>query len=371
MLADGATSDYGQGFRQIHYLAVLLQHASRLVIVRLDLEDACAAVALYALGDARSLQSVQLFPMRAGHPLHLQLAALAFLPASILELTLHDIALPAPEQTTSSYAFPCSHFTALKKLEINAYCPPVHVDLDSDDDDDPERKSIHILPTSDAPCQSLEYLQVSGPDINIWRKLCGQRCILLPPDFMSAKLLKAFPSLRFLSIDSGHMEDPEGFLAAMTNLEGLKLHLVVRMHGHHVDVLYMDLPHQAFGNLEALQLVLGHPAIFSADDHFSEVAIDLSPLPKLRLATLMGEYAALPSGIPKRLRKLLVVTNVDIHDFWTEVDLSSLSLLVLDLICCKGRGALYVLNKREHLPQLVLLERKATGSAKRPSTVKR
>ena len=327
-------------------LAPLLQH---LFSLELGLETANAAAGLVVLQQLHSLRSLKLTPSTPGRQLRLEFASLRLLPSSLIELVLHFV--PALGDDLLANMFPTACFQNLRRLVLY---PTVHI------------QEAEPFQATDALCPLLTWLEVVGPTPERdWAE-----AVTPGEETLSAQFLTRFPAIKTVDIAEGHVRDIPKALEDMPHLVAARLHLNHSRpyKAFHYDVEPMWMPvHQ---HLQILQLNLRGVDDGMGEWHMEEAAdYDLSAMPNLKWAVLIGPYLQLPAAIPRSLSKLLLVSNNGGTDdeipnnLNFKCDLSSLDLLAL--ITMQDQCNVY--SNGFSRPRLLLHEGDPTCNAEFPS----
>ena len=303
--------------RNLTQLAPLLQ---RLASLELGLETANAAAGLVALQQLHSLHRLKPYPSIPGRKLRLELGTLRLLPSSLTELHLHIV--PALGDDPLANEFPTVCFPDLQRLALHFGAVPLQI------------KQAEPFEATDALCPHLTWLEVVGP--NPCPNADSESLDLDAPanpaeETLSAQFLTRFPAIQTLEIAEGHVRGFRKALEDMPHLVAARLHLEVyrweSYEAYQTGDRSMWLPmHQ---NLQILQLNLR-----DVDDDGSDWCrqdgqdYDLSAMPNLIWAMLVGPIVHFLRAIPRSLSKLLLVSNNApdvVYHF--KCDLSSLNLL--------------------------------------------
>ena len=331
-------------------LAPLLQ---RLASLELRLDDATAAAGLSALQRLHSLRSLKLFPLPPARKLRLTFSALRLLPSSLTVLQLHFV--PALGDDPLANMLPTVSFPNLRRLLLHFGVVPLRI------------KQAEPFQAMDALCPLLTWLKVVGP--NPWTHDGSESDEEyegpLTEETLSAQFLSRFPAIQTLEVAEGHVRDFRRALEDMPHLVAARLHLDLEFaifNSEYIGETPMWLPvHQ---HLQVLQLNLrdfGHGEVWTREE---AVKYDLSTMPNLIWAILIGPYVRSPLAIPRGLSKLLLVSNnSEDNTFDFQCDLNTLDLL-----------ALITVHQQCHVcpgdflgPQLILHEGDRTCKAAFPS----
>ena len=333
--------------RNLTQLAPLLR---RLASLELGLDTANAAVGLGVLQQLHSLHRLKLSTSNPARKLRLQLAALRLLPSSLTELNLNFV--PALGEDALANVFPTVCLQNLRKLVLHFGTVPQRV------------KEAEPFQATDAICPLLTWLEVVGPNPCAHDDSESELEEGIWAVTLSAQFSTRFPAIQTLHIAEGHVS---GFCEAiedMPHLTAARLHLDTHIwmpSHHHLQILQLNLRDNADES----------PAW--GEHEWPEY--DLSAMPNLIWALLIGPCLGLPIGVPRSLSKLLLVSfystivpynGSDDDKYRLLCDLSSLDLLALITV----QEQCHVWSGGFSGPRLFLHEGDPTCDAAFPSDVK-
>ena len=350
-LLPGGEVGYLQHLRVADNLGQLAPLLQQLASLELGLETADAATGLFMLQQLHSLRRLKLSSSTPRRNLRLGFAALRLLPSSLTDLNLHFE--PALGDNPLANMFPTVCFPNLQRLGLRFGAVPLRL------------KWAEPFQATDALCPLLTWLEVVGPIPRpyymVWN---GPAPADLAEETLSAQFLTRFPATQTLIIADGHVRDFHEGIDDMPHLVAARLHLDVYRETNGSEFLWQPV----FQNLQILQVSLrgfddGHGVWYNEE----ALRYDLSAMPNLIWAMIIGPYVHVPADIPRSLSKLLLVSNNSNDErYELQCDLSSLDMIVLITMQDRFR----VNSGGFPVPQPLLHQGDPTCNAAFPSDVK-